>query len=237
MAIDEELALDAAGQLKQRFAEALQIRARWHIRRQLFGSQPAFELLAAVAPAFFGFVREASHDDLVMSVSRLTDPARTGKYENGSLGRLCEAIIAIDPINEATYTADLRAIQEAAAPIRRHRDKRVAHTALNPSEVEIDDIPIQAVDDTLRLTFTFLDRVNTGLGGEEVFAPPASQDPPVRVEGNEILQALARARAADELLGLEVLHERRPPETGLSAEGASIFRKRWRALYEPTVKR
>lgn len=59
MAIDEELALDAAGQLKQRFAEALQIRARWHIRRHLFGSQPAFELLAAVAPAFFGFVREA----------------------------------------------------------------------------------------------------------------------------------------------------------------------------------
>lgn len=114
-------------------AETVWLHHRWACYSELFRHTPRrIELLNASAPTFFFIVQELIERDVVLSFSRLTDPARDNrKNENISLDMLQERLKSLSaPESEVTE-------QNKAGTNQRHEctltPKRVHHeTAQNP---------------------------------------------------------------------------------------------------------
>ena len=62
---------------------------RWICYRQLFASSPKrIEVLNECASVFFFIIQDVLFDEIQVSLSKLTDPVKTGKHENLSLENL-----------------------------------------------------------------------------------------------------------------------------------------------------
>ena len=107
--------------------DLIRLNANWQIFSQLFTvSEAKYEVFNETAPGFFKLLQDILIDNAVISLSRLTDPAR---YE--SLPRLIKLLEGqVAHIFYRELTTDLVALQSACEDIRKHRDKRVAHKAL-----------------------------------------------------------------------------------------------------------
>jgi AbiU2 len=116
-------------------------------------SQERVEMLNATARWFFGLTQRLLIREVILSIARLTDPVRTGRFDNLVL----ESLLA-DPMLEGRpeFIADLRErislVRIAATSIRKHRDKRIAHldhaTAIGNADTVLPGLPradVQAV--------------------------------------------------------------------------------------------
>ena len=79
--------------------EVIWLHLKWEFYLQLFGvDEKRIELLNTTAPQFFGVRQDTMFDNLLISISRLTDPPKTGephkKRESLSLLRLVNSIDA-----------------------------------------------------------------------------------------------------------------------------------------------
>jgi hypothetical protein len=110
---------------------------KWKLYRALFGtSQERIDLLNQAAPAFFGHLEPIMRHNIILTITRLTDPARTGKHQNASLGRLIEQLAAhADATKLGGWNVGLATLQTAVEPMRAMRNQFLAHedlaTALN----------------------------------------------------------------------------------------------------------
>ena len=109
------------------------LHAKWEIFNQLYvTSEETVELLNESAPSFFRICQDMLIDDILLTISRLTDPHQT--YNRGNLSM--ERLVAY--VDESKY-ADLRdeieqLLIEAKSKCRfarELRNRRIAHTDLS----------------------------------------------------------------------------------------------------------
>jgi hypothetical protein len=130
--------------------EVTWLHGRWRMYRQLYGTSEArVDALNKVAPTFFATLQNILVDEVQLTLSRLADPARTGRSENLTLATLLEGIerLEIAFLAEELRT-QLAAHRQACEAIVRRRNTRIAHYDRNthaggepldgPSRAEIE---------------------------------------------------------------------------------------------------
>ena len=120
------------------------LHAKWEIFNQLYvTSEETVELLNESAPSFFRICQDMLIDDILLTISRLTDPHQT--YNRGNLSM--ERLVAY--VDESKY-ADLRdeieqLLIEAKSKCRfarELRNRRIAHTDLSTRlQAEANPLP------------------------------------------------------------------------------------------------
>jgi hypothetical protein len=83
--------------------------------------------------AFFGELDQIMRNDVVLAITRMTDPPRTGrgKRENASLGRLIEMLAPDVGATELTdWQSHLAVLNAAVEPLRDARNRFLAHDDL-----------------------------------------------------------------------------------------------------------
>ena len=104
--------------------------ARLNEFERLYGKVEHVALLNRIGGAFFAAVQQILWDDLLLCVTRLTDPPETGRAANLTIRRLpefCELVKL--PMKE--LEEQLNAAVEAAEFARSHRNKRISHKDLD----------------------------------------------------------------------------------------------------------
>lgn len=97
--------------------------------RVLFGDPAAVKLLNAIGGGFMGDVQQVLWRDLLLHVTRVTDPEKTGKYENLTVQRLppfCKR-----PELRAQLQASVDTAVQAAEFARDWRNRLISHSDLD----------------------------------------------------------------------------------------------------------
>jgi len=108
---------------------------QWKVHEQLFGKgKKRLDLLAQEASNFFSIVQQALLMDIQLTLSKLGDPGRSGKFENMTLEKLMEEIKDLDPhpVPEALkfhkkLEACLADFADKSTKVRERRNKYLAH--------------------------------------------------------------------------------------------------------------
>ena len=105
--------------------ETISAHEEWHMLRELSQHQ---ELLSATEVAFFQIAVRSMWTSLILNVSRLTDPKKTGRNENASLFTLPTYLCG----DNRTIINNLATIARRRAELLREwRNKRLAHLDKN----------------------------------------------------------------------------------------------------------
>jgi AbiU2 len=113
--------------------EVVQLFYRWKIFRQLFGSgEENLKLLNKSGSNIFALLQRLTEDNVSLTLCRLTDPERTGSYENLSIRNFLGRIGAVlDAKVRGDLHGKLARLEAATEMLRIHRSKRIAHLDLN----------------------------------------------------------------------------------------------------------
>lgn len=141
------------------------LHGRWIIYRQLFAhSEKRIDLLNECASAFFRIVQDVILDDVLVTLSKLTDPAHSRKHANLSLEQLQKRVEAQ---GEAQLVATLRKLLDdlhsKCQVIRLHRDKRLAHLdltrAIQSASNPLPGISRQMIEDAIKLVREYMNTI------------------------------------------------------------------------------
>jgi hypothetical protein len=122
--------------LRQEYAlfcgTVLNLREKWLNYNYLYGhSQERVEVLNKCGSTFFSMVQSLFHDDFISILSRLTDPAEK-LGSNLSLEQLINKISELKQNSNADIIYQLRGslepLREKTSSVRKHRNKRIAHS-------------------------------------------------------------------------------------------------------------
>jgi hypothetical protein len=103
------------------------LHAEWEQFRKLFAESPAvIDTLNHTAPAFFVLLKDIMWDHVLLSISRLTDPAKQGSHENLTVHSL-PALTRDDEIFGHTLAGLIEKRSSTWDFARRRRDKHIAH--------------------------------------------------------------------------------------------------------------
>ncbi|WP_256579606.1 hypothetical protein [Pseudomonas sp. NC02] len=106
--------------------QVLELHLVWEQYTQLFGEgEDTVKMLNETAGLFFMVVQDALWDSVLLGVSKLTDPAQTGKNKNLSIQSLPD-LIADDTLRGRVSDLCEEALVKATHA-RDHRNKRIAH--------------------------------------------------------------------------------------------------------------
>jgi hypothetical protein len=151
--------------------EVVWLHGRWTMYRQLYGTNAKrIETLNRLAPTFFGTLQGILLDEVQLTLSRLADPAVTGKRRNLTLETLTREILAL-PVQELAteLVARLDQYRAKCERIVERRNKRIAHydfdtqRAANTeglssvSRQEIEDA-LAALRDFMRTVYQFFEQ-------------------------------------------------------------------------------
>jgi hypothetical protein len=113
-------------------ADVVNLHAKWTVYRQLFATSDADRAFLESAHNAFALIHESMVADIVMTLSRLSDPARQGRFANLSLGHLALALVNV---GHAELADEVRAKANSASlacgEARKVRDKTLAHRDLD----------------------------------------------------------------------------------------------------------
>src|SRR5205814_2375279 len=113
---------------------------------------------------FFFIIQDVLIDEVQVSLSKLTDPAKTGKHENLSLEQLQTRL---DNHADATLAASNRKILDVlhsqCAPFREWRNKNLAHidllTAMKAAPNPLPGVSRQMIEDALASVRDYLNAI------------------------------------------------------------------------------
>lgn len=113
--------------------EVVQLFYRWKLFRQLFGSgEENLNLLNKSGSNVFELLQRLTEDNVLLTLCRLTDPERTGSYENLSIRNFLGRIGAVlDVTVRQGLHGKLARLEAATEQLRIHRSKRIAHLDLS----------------------------------------------------------------------------------------------------------
>ena len=104
----------------------IELHILWQQYRQLFGSDPeTVHLLNRTAGLFFKIVQDELWDSVLLGISRMSDPPKTGARKNLTLRSLPELITDRALRTEVEVLCDAAGSETSFA--REHRNKRIAH--------------------------------------------------------------------------------------------------------------
>ena len=141
------------------------LHGRWIVYRQLFGtSEKRIDLLNECASSFFYILQDVLIGEVQVSLSKLTDPARTGGFENLSLKQLQTRL---ETNGEAALAQKNREILDElhiqCEPFRTWRNKRLAHldlsTAMRSSPNPLPGISREMVENALQHVRTYMNQI------------------------------------------------------------------------------
>jgi len=141
------------------------LHGRWIIYRQLYGtSEKRIDLLNESAAAFFYIVQDVLLGEIQVSLSKLTDPARTGAHENLSLELLQSRLETVGDTGLAGKTrVTLGVLRSRCAAFRTWRNKKLAHldllTSMQATADPLPGISRQMVEDALKLVRDFMNEI------------------------------------------------------------------------------
>ena len=144
---------------------------KWSFYMELFGSQENTALLSDLAQSSFNIIEESLRGDLTMSICRLSDLPQSMGKDNLSLAILAQRCDKIDNVVEL-----LKDFLHACEPVRRYRNRRVAHNDLNTS-IKSRDNPLPGIgrgqiDGILLLASKILNIIYQHFVNEELFFRP-----------------------------------------------------------------
>jgi hypothetical protein len=147
--------------------EILRTRAKWIYFRQLFMDDAGRTAkLNKAGGDFFGELMNILVDDLVLSLSRLTDPARNAHQENLTLSLFIEKIQEAGCLElAATLRKKNDTCKEVVSSLRTRRAKRIAHydsgTIISPDESPLPPLTLKDIRVTIETIESFLGEANT----------------------------------------------------------------------------
>src|SRR6185312_5832000 len=119
--------------------EAMLAHAEFQLWDELYATHPGrVEILNATAGGFFAMLSPILADNVIMRLSRLTDPAGTGKHRNLTLRTLVPFIPGGSP-NACAFCRQLDALDKACGAMRVQRNKRMAHLDFDTATVSTTD--------------------------------------------------------------------------------------------------
>ena len=130
----------------------------WSLYQQLFGSEARVALVNDSGGHLFHVLQQSMLDRFLLGLSRLTDPAKTGKHANLSLAALVEEI-GEQPGLQDRLTDLLSHLEKSVAVMREHRNKRVAHSdlaALTDPQAALQGYKIADIEGALNQVAVFL---------------------------------------------------------------------------------
>lgn len=137
---------------------------KWNEYVHLFGEgEDVIKLLNRHGPHFFWMIQETLLEYILLHAARLTDPARTGGYENLSIPLLIELL----PDDAVRLKADELAniCHEKAAAAREHRNKRIAHKdlahAMKEAPKPLSPVTRKSISDMLEAFANLLGYLNS----------------------------------------------------------------------------
>ncbi|MCF8105623.1 MAG: hypothetical protein K9K64_09080 [Desulfohalobiaceae bacterium] len=141
------------------------LHGRWKIYRQLYGkSEKRIDLLNECAPVFFYIVQDVLLGDVLVALSKLTDQAASGRFDNLSLEQLQ---LQLEEYGDQDLSSQNRSILDQlhskCEPFRTWRNKRLAHLDLN-THMESQYYPLpgisnQMIEDSLELVRRFMNNI------------------------------------------------------------------------------
>jgi len=141
------------------------LHGKWIIYRQLFTeSDKRIDLLNECATAFFYIIHKVLLDDVLISLSKLTDKAGSGDYENLSLEQLQKRMKEHGDQKLAAELTVLRNdLQTKCEPFRTWRNKRLAHldlnTAITTGSTNLPEIERNRIEQALAIVREYMNKI------------------------------------------------------------------------------
>lgn len=182
--------------------EVTWLHGRWICYRQLFAeSEHRIEMLNACASTFFFIIQDVLFDEVQVCLSKLTDPAKTGKNENLSLEQLQTRLEQYGDMNlAASNRLTLDSLRLAVSPFREWRNKQLAHfdllTAMKLSPNPLPDMSRQLIEDALSLVRQYLNAIEQHYNNSEI----GYENFIMSSDGNALLATLRYGLRYEELL-------------------------------------
>lgn len=128
--------------------QVIQLAFRWKIFCQLFDSGPEnIDLLNKSGSNVFGLFQQLVLDDVMICLSRLTDPEKSSRNENASIRNVAAKAKACLP---ATIIAEVEALvnklDNHVLNVRKHRNKALAHADLDHA-LNVSTLPSVTYDE------------------------------------------------------------------------------------------
>lgn len=144
--------------------EVLLIHTKWEMYRQLFRHSDArLQLLSERTYAFFSLIQRVLMNDIRLSLSKLIDPARTGKHDNLSfahLGQLMEE--NGDLVLSPKLSQTLCDLEKECKEIQTYRNKLLAHSDLKTAMQDganLQTISLESSEKALELTRKYMNHI------------------------------------------------------------------------------
>lgn len=155
--------------------QVIHVHMNWAMLVELTKDQERRSLLHSTGRHFFFEVHRAFVNDVLLRLSRLTDPARQGQHDNLSLWALLDDIC--DPCIKSRIRKLIEDVEGKIRPLKQHRDKRIAHfdldVALDPN-VTLPPFNDHSVDEALNAAGDVLERLQeeyTGTSRIQMWVP------------------------------------------------------------------
>ena len=179
------------------------VHTKWENYRQVFGtSEKRLRLLDECAHAFFLIIHNALIDDVLMSLSKLTDPAGKKTKKHLSFEKLQKRVKKnCDHELASELQARLDDLKKKSGVIRTHRDKRLAHL---DSEVamkqglNLNKISVKMVEEALALAGEYMNAIEGHYYPTEFLYEGGISSP--RGDGNDLVAILKDGLRFKELL-------------------------------------
>jgi hypothetical protein len=177
--------------------DVIWVHAKWKVFRQLFGtSEKRIAILNDFAPDFFQIVHDGLIYDILLTMSRLTDPAETSKKENLTLDRL---LLMLKRNEDEDFIGgierDLESLKHECQPFRDIRNRRIAHsdlgTALDYHPNPLPGVSREMIETTLKSFRNLLNEIEKHFDGNET----EYVDFDLRGDGDSIIHYFKEAKA------------------------------------------
>lgn len=167
----------------------------WRLYQQLFGSEARVALLNESGGHLFHVLQQSMLDRFLLGLTRLTDPAKTGKHANLSLAALVEEVDQQSELQDR-LARQIGLLDKSVEAMREHRNKRVAHAdlaALTDPEAALQGYKIADIEGALNRISEFLNSYelqtnNTQTAYDQCILP-------IGHDGERLVRCLKEAKA------------------------------------------
>ncbi len=143
--------------------QVIGVHTKWVNYRQLFGaSDTRLKLLDKCAHAFFLIIHNALIVDVLMSLSKFTDPAGKGERKTLSFEQLQKQVKKNGDRELASKLSEiLGKLKETSEEIQSYRNKRLAHLDLKIAmkRAKLDKISVKMIEEVLALAGEYMNAI------------------------------------------------------------------------------
>lgn len=177
--------------------DVIWLHAKWKVFRQLFGkSEKRIAILNDFAPDFFQILHDGLIYDILLTMSRLTDPAESFKKESLTLDRL---VLMMKRNSDKQFVdgfeSNLKALKDECQPFRDIRNRRIAHndlgTALDYHPNPLPGVSREMIENALKSFRKLLNDIELHFDGNDT----EYEGSDLRGDGDSIIRYLKEAKA------------------------------------------